>query len=447
MKISIVGTGYVGLVCAAGFADKGHEVVCVDIDEGKVRMINDGQSPIHEDGLVNLVRRNIGRLLTATTDLNDAVKSTELSIISVGTPLDGQQIDLNNIEEVSKQIGKVLKSKDSYHVVAVKSTVVPGTTDEVISPILEQASEKKAGADFGVGVNPEFLREGVAVDDFMNPDRIVLGGIDTRTLDVLSQAYAAFSDTEVIKTNNRTAELIKYTSNSLLATMISFSNEIANLCTAVGGVDIVDVMKGVHSDKRLMPIDEDGNRIRPGFVSYLESGCGFGGSCLPKDVKALISHGEALGQRMDLLNAVININEQQPYKVIELLEKHFESLEGLCVSVLGLSFKPGTSDMRESPAIKIINELIKARANVSAFDPVAQNEAEKLFGSADIKYGNTLEEVIQDAEALLILTRWELFNELPALLKTLNQQPLVIDARRMLSNDATQRYDGIGFPV
>ena len=447
MKISVVGTGYVGLVCAAGFADKGHDVVCVDIDEDKVRMINDGQLPIHEHGLGALLQRNIGKSLNATTDLDEAVRSTELSIIAVGTPLDGARIDLTSIEEVSRQIGKALKSKDSYHVVAVKSTVVPGTTDEVVSPILEQASEKKAGDDFGVGMNPEFLREGVAVDDFMNPDRIVLGGIDTRTQDVLGQAYAAFSDADVIKTSNRTAEFIKYTSNSLLATMISFSNEIANLCTAVGGVDIVDVMQGVHSDKRLMPIDKDGNRVRPGFVSYLESGCGFGGSCFPKDVKALISHAEALGQRMDLLKAVIKINEQQPYKVIELLEKHFDSLEGLCVSVLGLAFKPGTSDMRESPAIKIINELIKAGANVSAFDPVARNEAEKLFNSADIKYGNTLEEVIHDAEALLILTRWELFYELPAMLEDLDQQPLVIDARRMLEKDATRRYDGIGFPV
>jgi len=446
MKISVVGTGYVGLVGAVGLAEQGHDVVCVDIDAGKVEMINGGRSPIHEAGLDELLKRNIGRSLTATTDLDMAVRSTELSLIAVGTPFDGEQIDLKYIREVSRQIGEVLKSKDAYHVVVVKSTVVPGTTDNVVTPILEEASGKKAGADFGVGMNPEFLREGVAVDDFMNPDRIVLGGIDARTQDALGRVYASFSDTEVIKTGNSTAELIKYTANSLLATMISFSNEVANLCTAVGGVDIVDVMQGVHSDKRLMPIDDNGKRIKPGFVSYLESGCGFGGSCFPKDVKALISHGESLGEKMSLLNAVIDINELQPYKVIDLLRKHFESLSGLKVSVLGLAFKPGTDDMRESPAIKIVNALIDAGSSVRAFDPVARSEAEKVFDAESIVYGDTLDDVIADADALLILTRWELFNDLPDMLAELGTQPLVIDARRMLDSDATQRYDGIGYP-
>lgn len=446
MKISVVGTGYVGLVGAVGLAEQGHDVICVDIDADKVEMINDGRSPIHEAGLDELLKRNIGTSLTATTDLHMAVRSTELSLIAVGTPFDGEQIDLKYIREVSRQIGEVLKSKDAYHVVVVKSTVVPGTTDNVVTPILEEASGKKAGVDFGVGMNPEFLREGVAVDDFMNPDRIVLGGIDARTQDTLGRVYAAFSNTDVIKTGNSTAELIKYTANSLLATMISFSNEIANLSTAIGGVDIVDVMQGVHSDKRLMPIDDNGKRIKPGFVSYLESGCGFGGSCFPKDVKALISYGESLGENMSLLNAVIEINELQPYKVIDLLRKHFESLSGLKVSVLGLAFKPGTDDMRESPAIKIVNALIDAGSTVRAFDPVARSEAEKLFDADSIVYGDAIDDIIADADVLLILTRWELFNDLPEMLGALDTQPLVIDARRMLDRNAIQRYDGIGYP-
>lgn len=447
MKVSVVGTGYVGLVCAAGFAEKGHEVICVDIDESKVRKINDGISPIHEDGLESLLQKNIGDSLKASTDLDSAVRETELSVIAVGTPFDGDKIDLQYIEEVSRQIGEVLKSKDSYHVVVVKSTVVPGTTDDVVKPILEQASGKKAGAAFGVGMNPEFLREGVAVDDFMNPDRIVLGGIDSRTQDVLADAYAGFTGSDIIRTTNKTAELIKYTSNSLLATMISFSNEIANLCTVIGGVDIVDVMRGVHYDKRLMPIDKNGERVRPGFVSYLESGCGFGGSCFPKDVKALISHGESLGQNMNLLNAVIDINDEQPFKVIELIEKHFESLEGLKVSVLGLAFKPGTDDMRESPAIKIVNRLISSKAAVNAFDPIAKDEAEKVFGSSDVHYADSLASVVAGADVLLILTIWDVFKELPDLLSKMKQQPLVIDARRMLDKSAAERYDGIGYPV
>lgn len=447
MKISVVGSGYVGLVCATGFAAKGHEVICVDLDADKIRMINNGQSPIHEDGLSELLTSNIGKLLSASTDLEAAVNATEITLIAVGTPFDGNRIDLKYIEAVSSQIGAVLKSKDGYHVVVVKSTVVPGTTDEVVTPLLEAASGKQAGIDFGVGMNPEFLREGVAVEDFMHPDRIVLGGMDARTQDVLARVYVNFANADIIRTSNKTAELIKYTSNSLLATMISFSNEIANLCTAVGGVDIVDVMQGVHLDKRLMPLDDAGNRITPGFVSYLESGCGFGGSCFPKDVKALISHGEALGQSMNLLNAVIDINERQPGKVIELLCNHFKSLAGLRVTVLGLAFKPGTDDMRESPAIKIVNALLQADAEVTAFDPVARKEAEKLFDATKIDYVDTLTDAIRNADALLILTRWDLFKELPGMLRGKDEQPLVIDARRMLAKGATERYDGIGYAV
>ena len=447
MRISVVGTGYVGLVGAVGFAENGHDVVCVDIDAAKVDAINAGQSPIHEEGLDDLLRSNIGTNLRASTNLEDAVLNSELSLIAVGTPFDGDKIDLSYIREVSRQIGEVLAGKDDYHVVVVKSTVVPGTTDDVVLPILEEAAGKKAGQDFGVGMNPEFLREGVAVDDFMNPDRIVLGGIDDRTRDVLAKAYASFKDAEIVRTSNKTAELIKYTANSLLATMISFSNEIANLCTAVGEVDVVDVMRGVHLDKRLTPLNGEGHRVWPGFVSYLESGCGFGGSCFPKDVKALISHGESLGEPMSLLKSVIDINDSQPGKVVELLDKHFPSLDGVRIAVLGLAFKPGTDDMRESPAISIVNELIARNADLSAFDPVAREEAEKIFDGNRIRYGETVGETIEGAEALVILTRWNLFETLPDMLSGKDDQPLVIDARRMLDASSTSRYDGIGYPA
>ena len=447
MKISIVGTGYVGLVGAVGFAENGHDVVCVDIDAAKVDAINAGLSPIHEEGLDDLLRSNIGTNLRASTNLEDAVRNSELSLIAVGTPLDGDKIDLSCIREVSRQIGEVLAGKDDYHVVVVKSTVVPGTTDNVVLPILEKAAGKKAGQDFGVGMNPEFLREGVAVSDFMNPDRIVLGGIDDQTRDVVAKAYKAFTGTEIVRTSNKTAELIKYTANSLLATMISFSNEIANLCTAVGGVDVVDVMRGVHLDKRLTPLNGEGHRVWPGFVSYLESGCGFGGSCFPKDVKALISHGESLGEPMLLLKSVIDINDSQPGKVVELLDKHFPSLDGARIAVLGLAFKPGTDDMRESPAINIMYELIARNADLSAFDPVAREEAEMIFGGNRIRYGETVGETIEGAEAVVILTRWDLFETLPDLLSGKDDPPLVIDARRMLDASSTSRYDGIGYPA
>lgn len=444
MKLSVIGTGYVGLVSAVCLAEKGHEVVCVDIDREKVGRINQGVPPIYEKGLEALLQRNIGRSLKATTDFRAAVLESDISMIAVGTPFDGNEIDLTYIREVSKQLGEVLREKDSYHLVVVKSTVVPGTTGSVVLPLLEKASGKKAGVDFGVGMNPEFLREGEAIQDFMFPDRIVLGGIDTKSCDVLEELYNVFQGVEKLKTNTKTAEMIKYTANSLLATMISFSNEIANLCDAIGDCDVVDVMKGVHLDKRLSPISADGTRIVPAFTTYLEAGCGFGGSCFPKDVKALIAHGKKNGRSMELLDAVIRINEQQPGKVTSILKRHFTSLKGISVAVLGLAFKPGTDDLRESPSIPVIRELLSSEARVRAYDPVAQHEAKKVFGNKNITYSDTLSQVLEEAQAVLLMTRWDEFKGLPAMLACLNPQPLFIDGRRMLEKNSVQRYEGIG---
>uniref|UniRef100_UPI001ABBA0F2 nucleotide sugar dehydrogenase n=1 Tax=Aetokthonos hydrillicola TaxID=1550245 RepID=UPI001ABBA0F2 len=268
MKISIVGTGYVGLVSGACLAELGHEVVCVDLDPSKIEMIASKHPPIYERGLQELLDRNVPARLTATTDLRKAVLESELSMIAVGTPFDGTLIDLKYIRQVAADIGKVLREKAGYHMVVVKSTVVPGTTAEVVLPILEQYSGKKAGKDFGVGMNPEFLREGEAIEDFMHPDRIVLGGIDDRSIDTLDRLYSVFNGVDLVRADPRTAEMIKYTANSLLATLISFSNEIANLCT-VQKVDVADVMKGVHLDRRFSPILENAERIKPGFISYL----------------------------------------------------------------------------------------------------------------------------------------------------------------------------------
>ncbi|MDH3380656.1 MAG: nucleotide sugar dehydrogenase, partial [Gammaproteobacteria bacterium] len=364
--------------------------------------------------------------------------------IAVGTPFDGREIDLRYVMEVARQIGTVLKDKKSYHVVVVKSTVVPGTTDEVVLPILEESSGKKAGVDFGVGMNPEFLREGEAIEDFMFPDRIVLGGIDDRTVNALAELYNPFPDVDKVVTNNRTAEMIKYTSNSLLATMISFSNEIGNLCTAVGNVDVTEVMRGVHLDKRLSPILPNGERIVPSFTTYIEAGCGFGGSCFPKDVKALIAHGLKKGRPMQLLEAVIQINERQPLEVLSLLKKHFQSFSGVRLAILGLAFKPETDDMRESPAIPVVRALLAEGAKINAYDPAANNEARKLFGNSAIDYCDNLDTAVKGVEAVLLLTSWKEFSRLPELLGKLNPQPLLIDGRRMLDRHSVHRYDGIG---
>jgi UDPglucose 6-dehydrogenase/GDP-mannose 6-dehydrogenase len=444
MKVSIVGTGYVGLVSGVCLAERGHYVTCVDIDPNRVEQINQGITPIHEEGLDTLLEKNLHHHLFATTDLSTAIQQTELSIIAVGTPFNRDQIDLTYIRQASAQIGAELRHKPAYHLVVVKSTVVPGTTDEVVLPALEAASGKTAGIDFGVGMNPEFLREGVAVKDFLSPDRIVLGAIDDRSLSLLEDLYRVFEDVDILKTNNKTAEMIKYTSNSLFATMISFSNEIGNLCAAIGDVDVVDVMRGVHLDRRLRVTSNTGERLSPAFVTYLEAGCGFGGSCFPKDVKSLAVHGTKAGRPMRLLKSVIDVNQDQHQVILDLLKKHFPLLTGIQIAILGLAFKPGTDDIRESPAIPVISHLLQAGARIRAYDPVAKDAMRKLYDDPGISYCDDLWQTIDEAEAIVLLTRWDEFHTLPGLLKQSAQQPLFIDGRRMLDKTSVARYEGIG---
>jgi UDPglucose 6-dehydrogenase/GDP-mannose 6-dehydrogenase len=444
MKVSIVGTGYVGLVSGVCLAERGHYVTCVDIDPNRVEQINQGITPIHEEGLDTLLEKNLHHHLFATTDLSTAIQQTELSIFAVGTPFNRYQIDLTYIRLASAQIGAELRHKPAYHLVVVKSTVVPGTTDEVVLPALEAASGKTAGIDFGVGMNPEFLRDGVAVKDFLSPDRIVLGARDDRSLSLLEDLYRVFEDVDILKTNNKTAEMIKYTSNSLFATMISFSNEIGNLCAAIGDVDVVDVMRGVHLDRRLRVTSNTGERLSPAFVTYLEAGCGFGGSCFPKDVKSLAVHGTKAGRPMRLLKSVIDVNQDQHQVILDLLKKHFPLLTGIQIAILGLAFKPGTDDIRESPAIPVISHLLQAGARIRAYDPVAKDAMRKLYDDPGISYCDDLWQTIDEAEAIVLLTRWDEFHTLPGLLKQSAQQPLFIDGRRMLDKTSVARYEGIG---
>jgi UDPglucose 6-dehydrogenase len=444
MRVSIIGTGYVGLVSGACLADNGHHIVCVDVDCAKVERIHRGESPIHEEGLDDLLRRHVGRNLRATTDLRDAVLGTELTLVAVGTPLDGERIDLRFVREVTQQIGAVLRDKDAYHVVVVKSTVVPGTTDAVVRPLLEEASGKQAGRDFGVGMNPEFLTEGVAVRDFQYPDRIVLGGIDQRTIARLEELYAAFPKVPWVRTNNKTAEMIKYASNSVLATLISFSNEIAGLCTALGGVDVADVMRGVHMAQYFTTRLPDGRTITAPITSFLEAGCGFGGSCLPKDVAALATQGRDAGASMRLLPAVLEINRAQPRRMLELLGRHFPSLSGIRVTVLGLSFKPDTDDVRESPALPIVRMLLEAGAEVSAYDPVAAETAAQVLPADRVHFAPSLEQAVAGAQAVLLVTRWGEFHALHELVEAMPVPPVIVDGRRGLDKTRFARYEGIG---
>ncbi|MBI1340924.1 nucleotide sugar dehydrogenase [bacterium] len=442
MKVSVIGTGYVGLVSGACLSELGHQVVCVDVDARKVDMIERKDPPIYEKGLQALLERNVPARLTATTDLRKAVIESNLSLIAVGTPFDGQLIDLKYIRQAAADIGRALRDKPGWHMVVVKSTVVPGTTTDVVLPILEAESGKTAGVDFGVGMNPEFLREGEAVDDFMNPDRIVLGGIDDRSIDALGQLYEVFHTADKVRTDPRTAEMIKYTANSLLATLISFSNEIANLCAAQK-VDVAEAMKGVHLDRRFSPIRPDGERVTPGFISYLWPGAGFGGSCFPKDVKALVAHGENGGVPMQLLRAVIEVNNRQPQKMIDMLTDRVGDLSGVPVTVLGVAFKPGTDDIRESPSLPVIRELKSRGAAITAFDPIARREAEHALGDA-VTFRDNLKDAVSGARAVLLMTAWPEFRGLPALVASVGPDTLVIDGRRMLDKGSVANYAGIG---
>ena len=429
MNISIVGTGYVGLVTGACFAKLGNNVICLDIDEKKVEKINNGISPIYEAGL-NEILSKYNKRIKATTNYQSALKNSDITFICVGTPSkkDGS-IDLSFVNKSVIEIGRYLKEKNSWHLIVVKSTVLPGSSINVILPLLEKHSGKKAGKHFGIAMNPEFLREGEAINDFLNPDRIVIGVNDGKSCDALRKLYKDFS-CPIVETTLSAAEMIKYASNAFLATKISYINEMSNLCEILGA-DIHDVAKGMGLDNRI------GRK-------FLHAGPGYGGSCFPKDVKALIAHGKTIGNPMQLLDAVIKVNQLQPNQILTRLKKHFPILRDVQVAVLGLAFKPGTDDMRESPAIPIIKQLTKEHAKIKAFDPVATASARKLFAGDAIQYCETILETVDQVEVILLLTRWEEFAVLPDILKKLDHPPLLIDGRRMLDKDKILRYEGIG---
>lgn len=442
MRVSIVGTGYVGLVTGACLAERGHDVICVDVDRMKVEMINGAQAPIHEDGLSQLLERNVGRRLRASADLAEAVAASEITFIAVGTPAVDGRIDLQYVERAAQEIGYALREKGDYHTVVVKSTVIPGTTDSVVRNHVEDTSGKRAGAGFGLGMNPEFLTEGTAVRDFLHPDRIVLGGIDARTHETLARLYEGFHSVPRIVTNNRTAEMIKYASNVTLATMISLANEIARLCSAVGGIDVRDVTRGVHESAYFTSRLPDGATVLAPIASFLEAGCGFGGSCLPKDVTALIAQGRDLGLDMPLLSSVLEVNRGQPDEVMRLIGKHYPGMRDLPVAVLGLAFKPDTDDVRESPAFPIIRRLNDSGARVTVYDPVARLPNSEAM--VDVRRAESLRDALAGAEVIVLVTSWPEFQEVPRLLEQSARDPLLIDGRRVLDPAKIARYEGIG---
>jgi len=393
-----------------------------------VQEINAGRPPIHEIGLDNLLRsaRDKG-MLSATTDAKTAILDSDVTLICVGTPTVDGWMDMSQIVAAAKEIGSALASKRGYHVVAVKSTVLPGTTEGPVKAAIESHSGKKVGHGWGLCMNPEFLREGRAVEDFRVPDRIVVGATDSMTAEVFLNVYADFTCPKLV-TTPRTAEMIKYVSNSLLATMISFSNEIGNMCSAVPGVDARLVWKGVHLDRRLTPINGQVGGAA-GVTEYLWHGLGFGGSCFPKDVAALRSFGRTVGEQTRMLDAVLDINTDQPLRMVALLEKEL-SLAGKTVAVLGLAFKPGTDDLRESPALPLVAELRKKGAKVLVHDPIAMPHAKKRPEFRDVVFAEDWAEALRKSDACCLVTAWpEYRNIQPTNFQKLMTRALVIDGR------------------
>ena len=444
MRVCVIGAGYVGLVTGVGLAELGHDVTCVDIEQHKVRAINDGRSPIFEAGLDELLRRHVGARLRATTDLAGAVAASRVTFVCVGTPSrpDGS-IDTSFVEQVAAQVGTALGAVDRGQCVVVKSTVVPGTTDGVVTEVLERTSGKRAGVEFGVGANPEFLTEGQAVDDFLQPDRIVIGG-DGLAVEALRELYAGFRDVPLVTTNARTAEMIKYASNAMLATAISFANEIANLGSAIGGIDAVDVMRGVHLSRYLTGRAAGSGTVRAGLAAFYEAGCGYGGSCLPKDMAALTARGREVGSAMRMLEAVAAVNTDQPARLVEALELELGELRGRRIAVLGLAFKPDTDDVRCSPAFPVLRLLLAAGADVVAHDPVVDADVLEDLPGAGVSHVGDLVAAVKGADALVIVTRWADYRAIPGIVAELDPQPVVIDGRRMLEPTSVTRYTGIG---
>jgi UDPglucose 6-dehydrogenase len=436
LKLTMIGMGYVGLVTGAAFAKHGFDTTCTTTTPEKAERLNQGITPFYEPGLDELVKEGVDKgLFHGATDNNKCVKESDITFICVGTPsLADGSIDLGHVEKVAGDIGLALADMNKYHVVVAKSTITPSTTDSLILPILEEKSGKKVGEDFGLCMNPEFLREGAALQDSLHPDRIVVGGYDQKSIDFVMKVYEGF-DCPKFATDLRTAEMVKYGANCLLATKITFANEFANICEFYN-VDVYEMMKGVGMDFRINP-------------AFLNAGVGFGGSCFPKDVNAITATAKKNGYSPRILTAVLDVNETQPLRVVELADKKAQGLKDKRVALLGLSFKPDTDDVRYTRALPIAEALIDKGAAVVAYDPKAIENFQKLTDKPII-YVKSAKEALKDADLCIIQSDWSEFKSIsPGEFKELMKTPLIIDGRRSFDpNHLTKEgitYFGIGW--
>ena len=429
-SVSILGTGFIGLCSAACFAQKNIKVLASTHNKKKAQMINDGIAPFYEENLqeiMNEIKQDKPEFLQCLLDPVEAVQNTDISMITQGTPMrEDKSIDLSFIESTAKEIGEALKNKNRYHLIVVRSTVVPGTTRNLVGKLITKVSGKEMGKDYGLCMQPEFLAEGRSIEDTLHPDRIVIGEYDEKSGSMLQEFYEYFygdhlKNCPILRMNLESAELVKYGNNCLLSTKISYANEFANFAQLVPNVDVVQVMKGVGLDYRISP-------------RFLGAGVGFGGSCFHKDVNAIKAWSKSKGYTSRLLEAVLDINDDQAIKIVDMAEELAGSLAGKRVTLLGLAFKPGTDDMREAASIRVVNELNKRGiTDIIGYDPKANETAKKEFGER-IKYAYSIEEALQKSECAFLITEWDEFKSLtPKDFKKHMKTPNVIDGRRIFN--------------
>jgi UDPglucose 6-dehydrogenase len=421
--VAVLGLGYVGLTMVVSLAKKGIETMGVDVDRDKIKFLIKGKSPIYEPGFEELINEGLkAKKLRFTDDHTKALKESKIIFICVGTPAksDGS-ISLEQIESVSECIGESLKEIDIYKLIVIRSTIIPGTSEGIIKHIIEEKSGKSCGADFGLCMNPEFLREGSAVQDMLKPDRIIIGQYDNKSGKLLENFYRNLYSQDMPKcfrTSLANAELIKYANNTFLATKVSFINSIANLCEKIPDTDVEAIAEGIGLDPRIAPL-------------FFRAGLGWGGSCFPKDLKAILAYARNLDLDLPIIEATLKVNESQPLRVVNKARELLGNLKGRKIAILGLAFKPNTDDIREAVSIKIIEELMHDKAEIRAYDPKAMKNFRKKFGEK-IAYMDSAKECIKDTVCCIIVTEWHEFKDIkPEYFKKVMKRPLVIDGRRL----------------
>lgn len=425
-RASVIGLGHVGLSAATCFAHKGTHVIGLDKDQVKLDTVRKGKLPFYEQELGPMLQECLKNgTIEFTSDYKDAVEDTNLTFVCVSTPSINEQneVDLSYVKEVLKSILAAAESKEEYHLIVLQSTVPPGTTDTILEPLISQNSKKRLGKDIGLCVSPEFLREGRAVEDTRHPDRLIIGSYNELDANTLVDFYKKIYRDDLpplLLTNSVNAEMIKYANNAFLATKISFINSIANLCERLRGADVNIVARGIGFDKRI-------------GEQFLNAGLGFGGSCLPKDLRGIISVSYKLGYDNDLLGTIYKVNELRADRVIELIKSFVQELKGKRIAVLGLAFKPNTDDIREAVSLRIISKLRKEDASVVVYDPEAMENAKSVLGKDDdVKYARNSLEAIKDADCAIIVTEWDEFKKItPEIFNREMREPILIDGRRI----------------